>query len=113
MMGMVMPLIGFRIAYDKDVKISPELTRKIDALVATPPDHSRSRSVSDRSLEAAPAATDKGVVLGTVKTVGSLAVRPAAPRKSVMSAGTISVWPITAMVTPFPVFPAWYRGFTS
>ena len=50
-----MPLIVFWMAYCSEVKTLSELTRMTDASGATPPDHSRSRSVSARSLDAAPA----------------------------------------------------------
>ena len=90
-MGTVMPLMELWIAYCMEVNTSPEMTSTTEAPEATPPDHSRSRSVSDKSPEAAPLAAVCGAVPGTVTTVGSLAGRPAAARKSVMSAGIICV----------------------
>src|ERR1700733_7626637 len=104
MIGIVIPLIGDWMAYCNELKTLSEVTRTTEAAGATPPDHSRSVSVSSRSPDAAPAAAEGGVVPGTVKTLGSLVGRPAAARKSVMSEATISVWPTTARVTPFPVY---------
>src|ERR1700729_3828688 len=103
MIGIVIPLIGDWMAYCNELKTLSEVTRTTEAAGATPPDHSRSVSVSSRSPDAAPSGTDGGVVPGTVKTVGLLAGKPAAARKLVMSERTISVWPTTARVTPLPV----------